>query len=169
MQIQYTFTLLSSSHAAGRQINVRSGSINGYPQTCNYSLQSPYRGLPNFSGSYKVDKPGPAGTLELSLPAAHIGVTFYVVNQQFPAYPWGNIYHPNIKISPNGNDVFIQKIAGGFGAAGKGIILPSGSAWQGDNVQISCVSHSAWCIQYLNGDWVDEAQCSRIFLYLYNE
>lgn len=155
--ISSSFTLLSSSHAAGRQINVRSGSINGYPQTYNYSNQSPYYGLPNFSGSYKVDKPGPAGILELSLPAAHIGVTFHIVNYHYPTYTWGDDYFPSIKISPNGNDLFIQKIAGGLGAAGKGIVLPSGSSWTGDNVQFSCVSHSAWCIQYLNGDWVDEA------------
>ena len=149
-----SITLTNAAHGLGRQVMVRSGSGVG---DTDLSPQSPYYGLPTWSGSHKVAKPGPAGTIELTLPAATIGLSFNIVNHQFPAYPWGDYYHPNVKVSPSGSNKFIYGAGGSAGVAGKAIILPSGSGWQGDNVVVSCVSQSHWMIQQIGGTWTDEA------------
>ena len=145
-----SLTLTNAAHGLGRTLNVRSGSSP-------YLSSGPSAGLPIQSGIYKAN---PAGELELTLPAATIGLSFHVRNAQVDTFPYAQSGHqgpPSIKISPSGSNKFIYGAGGSAGVAGKAIINHSSSFQNGDYAVVSCVSQSHWMIQQIGGTWTDEA------------
>jgi hypothetical protein len=148
--ISSSLTLTNGAHGLGRTLNVRSGSSPYIPS-------GPYSGLPVTTGVYNAN---PAGELELTLPAATIGLSFHVRNcgvNTFPYVQSGYQGPPSIKISPSGSNKFIYGAGGSTGVAGKAIINHSSSFQMGDFAVVSCVSQSHWMIQQMGGTWTDEA------------
>ena len=86
----------------------------------------------------------------LTLPAAVVGGSFYIVNNAADA---GAL----LTISPQSGEKFLVDIAGAAGTNNKDIINTKATQKQYDFVKLMCINTDGYFIDEVRGTWVDEA------------
>ena len=191
--ISSSITLSNALHGMGRILLIRSGAGPHYDIDhgegiipIGVDFHHPWTGLPynnpqnQGEGQYRAN---PAGIIEVTLPAATVGLSFDIYNcgkpfvtpinsgQSAGQYPQSylNSYYgslpnngldlvaPTLLVSPSSSQSFIFDPSGAPGAAGKGIQMLSQSLTYGGRLHITCQTENSWSIINMNGNWIAES------------